>query len=176
MFSPDYMLILDSDMFLYDSLEISSYMGDYDFIGIYQTRGDVFYYTNQLCMVNVNKCQNFKDEVKFLPGEIRGNMTDCGGFLFEYINKYGVTHRDLDNKIHSGMISKENLEQSLINRDILKSFFINDTDIMGGKSFSEVFDSFLHFRAGSNWINFGGGIPEKRESNLFELFNKIEKI
>jgi hypothetical protein len=174
-FSPDYMLILDSDMFLYEYLEISSYMEGLDFIGIYQTRGEVFYYTNQLCMVNVKKCPSFKDEIKFLPGEIRGNMTDCGGFLFEYINKYDIKHKDFNNKIHSGMINSENIGSLFDSESIIKSFFMNDIDIMGGKSFSEIFHSFLHFRAGSNWINFDKEISNKRESNLFEFFNKIEK-
>lgn len=174
-YESDFMLILDSDMFLYKDLEIKEYIGDTGLMGIYQTRGDVFYYTNQLCVVNLSKCHNFKDEVKFLPGEIRGNMTDCGGFLFEYINKYGITNKDIPSKIHSGTMNDSNIKTLLENREELKEFFETDIHLMGGKSFSEVFDPFFHFRAGSNWINFGIDISKERELNLFNLFDRLLK-
>lgn len=168
-----HMMILDSDMFLAGDFDIIESLGDSDIMGIYQQREHVFYYTNQLIFANLQNLPNFEVENKFLPGIIDGQGTDCGGYLYEYINKYNIKHSAVVNNIHSGKINSSNISEI---EKVFVDYFEKEIEIMDGNSFSEYFSSvFLHFRAGSNWINFDNNIKNKRNSLLFEfLKNKIK--
>ena len=43
-------------------------------------------------------------------------------------------------------------------------------NILNGNSFSEIFDnSFIHLKAGSNWMGHNNEIANQRESNLFSF-------
>ncbi len=169
---PEYshMMILDSDMFLIKEFDMINFMGNSSMMGISQSRNLVFYYTNQLFFSDLRKLENFKNETKFLCGIVSGERTDCGGYLYEYINKYSISHSGIENNRHSGTIESSNIESI---EEEFKDYFLKEIDLLGGKSFAEYFGgSFLHFRSGTNWINFEEGIHQKRNSLLLEYLNK----
>jgi hypothetical protein len=163
------MMILDSDMFLIEPTSFDSEILNYDIVGIYQERDHVFYYTNQLVFLNLKNLPNFINVPKFLPGVIDGKNTDCGGYLYNYINENNVKHKNIDYRNHSGTINKSNLN---LLPDYFIDYFSQELNFME-KSFAETFSKFLHFRAGSNWINFDKNLQEKREKNLINYINKI---
>lgn len=169
-----HMMLLDSDMFLVSDFDINEYLDNYDLMGIHQERGHVFYYTNQLVFANLSNLINFEKEVKFLPGVIDGQSTDCGGYLFNYINKYNIKHKGITDNKHSGEINHLNIEN--VDNNFIE-YFKNEINILDGNSFAEYFGGkFLHFRAGSNWIGFSSDITTKRNSILFKfLKNKQNK-
>jgi hypothetical protein len=165
-----HLMILDSDMFLVKPFNMVNYMGHFDLMGIYQQRGHVFYYTNQLMFVDISKVKNFDTETKFLPGIIDGQPTDCGGYLYNYINKYGVLNGNVKDNVHSGELKSENVIN--IDADFVP-YFKNEIEMMDGTNFAEYYcGSFLHFRAGSNWINFNNQITEFRQNLLFKYLKE----
>jgi hypothetical protein len=161
-----HLMILDSDMFLIKPFSMVEYMGHFDLMGIYQQRGHVFYYTNQLMFVDNCKVKNFDTETKFLPGIIDGQATDCGGYLYTYINRYGILHGNVRDNVHSGTLKSEDIP----NIDIeFAPYFQTEIEMMNGTNFAEYYcGSFLHFRAGSNWINFNKNVVDNREKLLVE--------
>jgi len=168
-----YMIILDSDMFLIDYLDLNEIQGD--FVGIKQYREGIEYYNNQLSYLNLTNLPNFENEVKFLPGIINGINTDCGGYLYNYfMNNKQIIHKEFVHIICSQSMSIVNILESNIPDTDTYNFFINEFDIFeDGKNFSELYDKkFLHFRAGSNWINFSNEIVKKRTENLYSFLDK----
>lgn len=166
-YSPKKMIILDSDMFLFSKFKFDEEIRDNDLVGIYQERDHVFYYTNQLLFLNIEKLPNFDTEIKFLPGLIEGKNTDCGGFLYNYIKKYRIKHDAIKEKNHSGEINSQNIFS--IPQHF--TFYFKEEIKMMENSFAEYFSKFLHFRAGSNWINFDQNLVNKRENILFSSIN-----
>lgn len=173
-------LILDSDMFPIRKFSFEDLLGDKEFGGIIQHRGQVFYYNNQLVAFRRDKISNWKN-FSFDTASVEGEETDCGGKLFFFFrdDNPGISRRDFIG-IHSGQLSLESSSKWEEIKEIdgdgsfLTNFFLSDIKLNGGKSFSEVYDSrFLHFRAGSNWINFETSAKEGREQNLFRYLQNI---
>ncbi len=116
------------------------------------------------------------------------NITHSG---FEKIICSGtITDRDIDNK---GFIKKIDLVEFINNDEKLKNFYKREIEISylngtknpitgpksnygvsEGTAFSEIFDeTFLHFRAGSNWIGHTEKTRIERKQNLFNYFDSI---
>jgi hypothetical protein len=173
-------IILDSDMFPVRNFTFESLTQGNDFAGIIQQRGHVFYYNNQLVFFKrkeIKKWDNFSFDAVMVEGE----ATDCGGNLFFFFRDDN-SHLKRKNirGVHSNQLTSENISESKEikeidgDSDLLYSFFKSDISLNGGSSFSEIYGStFLHFRAGSNWINFSESAKVERERNLFDYLNKI---
>ena len=175
-------IILDSDMFPVKNFTFESLTQGNDFTGIIQQRGHVFYYNNQLVLFKrkeIKKWDNFSFDALMIEGE----ATDCGGKLFFFFRDDN-SHLSRKNVkgVHSNQLTMDNISESVDIKEIdgesnlLRSFFETDISLNGGSSFSEIYDStFLHFRAGSNWINFSESNKISREHNLFDYLGKITK-
>ena len=197
-YNPDFGLILDSDMFLIKKYNfVENLISDY--VGLPQAIDHIRYYNNQLAMLNFKKLKDFEKYPKYLPGIIEGVRCDCGCYLYEYFNKNkNITHNGLTTNIHSAQVNLQNIDSYdlLCNNNNLYNYYKNEIqicidtksefesskrpyDITKYKdvSFSELIfdDTFLHFRAGSNWINHDESYTKNRKQNLFDYFNKILK-
>ena len=171
-------IILDSDMFPVKELIFEDFMGEKDFTGIIQHRGKVFYYNNQLVGIKRNSVSDWRN-FSFDTATVEGEATDCGGPLYYFFGtNSNLTRKDVigihSNQLEIGNPHRWNEIQEIDNDGKLESFFRADCDLNSGKNFSEMYDStFLHFRAGSNWINFGENIKNPREKNLYNYLNTI---
>jgi len=171
-FPEEIIMVNDSDLFLFDYFNPIERLKDNDIVGrsnknIYLfkdpnsdiVKNQIFYITNQFFIVNFKKFN--PSLITFEPYTYNNIGLDCGGFLYKYFNdnlsiKYEFIHDHC-----SGLINKNNLKDIEMNLAI-KKFIENDLEIME-PCFSEIFDyKFLHFRAGSNWINFSSVIYENR--------------
>lgn len=167
----DNILILDSDMFPIKDFSFEEFMSGKDFTGIIQHRGKVFYYNNQLVGLRKDKVSDWNN-FSFDTANIEGEATDCGGPLYYFFQKNSHLERNDVFGIHSNQLEKNSPQnwdkiQEADDTGLLRSFFERDCDLNSGKNFSEVYDfRFLHFRAGSNWINFGEDTKNTREENL----------
>lgn len=173
-FKSDHMILLDSDMFLIDYLDLNDVKED--FLGIKQCIEGIEYYNNQLSYVNLRNLPEFGNETKFLPGTIDGVNTDCGGYLYKYFIKYPeIIHRGFSDIICSQTMTNSTITNNTQIPDVdTYDFFKSEFDIFeDGKNFSELYDKrFLHFRAGSNWINFSSDIVKQRTENLYSFLDK----
>lgn len=176
-------LILDSDMFPIRNFSFSDLLEDRDFAGIIQHRGHVFYYNNQLVALKRDRISNWKN-FSFDTLVVEGEATDCGGGLFFFFRDDNpeVSRRDFIG-IHSSQLTLgspsrwEEIKEIDGQESLLEDFFKTDISLNGGENFSEVYDSrFLHFRAGSNWINFENSTKSGREQNLFNYLKNITSI
>lgn len=173
-------LILDSDMFPVRRFCFDDLLEEKDFAGIIQHRGHVFYYNNQLVALRRDRISNWKN-FSFDAVVVEDEATDCGGGLFFFFrdDNPGVSRRDFIG-IHSSQLSLdspsrwEEIKEIDGSGSYLEDFFKMDINLNGGNNFSEVYDSrFLHFRAGSNWINFENTTKSSREQNLFNYLKNI---
>ena len=164
-------LLIDADMFLISPLDLSKYY-DKDMVGIPSTRLDQYgeylnYFTNQLFFINTEKIED-KRMIDFSPCTINDRNLDCGGKLY-YILKIQP-----ELNIHGlGNNLLTSTDDSFFNNQDLKDFISSDTEIVNQSfqqqnNFVEIYDfSFLHFRAGTNWINIKGD----RTENLYKFLN-----
>jgi hypothetical protein len=175
-------LILDSDMFPVRKFSFEDLLEDNDFGGIIQHRGHVFYYNNQLVALKRDRVSNWNN-FSFDTASVEGEATDCGGKLFFFFrdDNSSLSRKDFIG-IHSNQLSLEassrwgEIKEIDGENNHLENFFKEDVVLNGGQNFSEVYDSrFLHFRAGSNWINFGDSTKMSREQNLFNYLQNITK-
>jgi hypothetical protein len=171
-------LILDSDMFPIKKFTFGEFMGGKDFTGIIQHRGKVFYYNNQLVGMRKDKISDWEN-FSFDTATVEGEATDCGGPLYYFFQKNSHLERKDVFGIHSNQLEKSNsLNWDKIDETdssgLLREFFEKDCNLNSGKNFSELYDfKFLHFRAGSNWINFGEDTKNTREDNLHQYLKSI---
>ena len=173
-------LILDSDMFPIKNFTFDSLLEDKDFGGIIQHRGHVFYYNNQLVAFRRDKILNWSN-FSFDTANVEGEATDCGGKLYFFFKNDNpeISRKDFigihSNQLSIGSPSRwEEIKEIDGDSSLLEDFFKRDIDLNGGQNFSEVYNSgFLHFRAGSNWIDFGSSLKDSREQNLFNYLQNI---
>ncbi len=178
-YNTENLIVLDSDMFIIDYFDFEKEV-DSDFKGIKQKRNHVYYYTNQLFFAKIKNLQKFDKAIKFPPGNIDGVNTDCGGYLYYYFNgNKNIIHKDLNQMINSQTLTSEDIEKSEIfaSDENLKKYFLKETEMFQDKkNFSEIYQSkFLHFRAGSNWINIEQEKNQSRQENLFDLLSYLIK-
>ena len=164
-------MCIDSDMFPIAPFDPIECIGSHDFLGIKDWRGHVVYYTNQLFIINF---ENIKDinGIDFLPGTVDGQQCDCGGNLYIFFKKYPELSVKQFNHIKSGSINNENIND--ICPENFKEYFKNELTVIT-PAFSEIYENtFLHYRAGSNWIGHSSDIVFRRSDLLYTfLCNKL---
>lgn len=105
-------LVLDSDMFLLNTFCVDDALVENKIIGNLQKRGDIYYYNNQLLCLDLPNLPNFKGHNRFLPGVVNGVTTDCGGWMYNYINDNRISHRGFSH-FFSGMIYSDCYDKNL---------------------------------------------------------------
>lgn len=162
-------LLLDSDMFIINDINILQKYGDYNIAIVPQERFNIKYFWNGLTFFNMPKINN-----KHLLNWNIITGTDTGGMMYHflksdpYLNIYNINH------LWSLNWNKENAPNNL--NPILYDFLDNDFKNENGKYFAELYDNtFLHYRAGGNWMKENENQHIIRTDLLFNTLSKLVK-
>lgn len=159
------------------------------------------YFTNQLFFVKMKNLSGFENIKKFPPmnndlGKIKGYPNgDCGSWMYPYFKKNShLKTKALECFAHSNSVGRvddpttKSLHTFGYSKPLfdyfdeeIKAFEDLSCDTPKGcwdrpnKSFTEIVcnKTFLHFRAGTNWI---GHTPELVQRRLVNLQNLIKKL
>jgi hypothetical protein len=165
---PDKYLLLDSDMFLIDYLNINKYTA-YESAIVLQQRPNLNYIWPGLCYLDFTKMQNVDllDWSLSRGGDSGANM--CHWLAKQTENSVVPKCNDLrwaakDNTFHienavyfirhlwSCSWNENELPENLKTNTDLLQFLKEDVRNVNGKFYCEIYDNvFLHYRAGSNW-------------------------
>jgi hypothetical protein len=179
--NPDRYLIIDSDMFLIDYMDINKYDG-YNMAIVLQSRDEHRYMWNGLIYMDMRDVNKFRDMNWFLT-----EKTDVGGMTRECLERYMKMDEESGYKIptmneirwnkdgiyntnniyyirHLWSLTwdKEEMPSNLGDREELMRYLMEDMRNRDGKYFCEIYDNiFLHYRCGGNWK--GEGMSFHRE-------------
>jgi hypothetical protein len=180
--NPDKYLLIDSDMFLIDYFDINKY-SQYECAIVLQSR-NVNYFWPGLCYLDFTKIQN----IQLLNWDCCKDC-DSGGMMQEWLKKQlrnmPVPNTDeirWTNKLfHTNDIyfikhlwscswDINELPQNLQHNKELIDFLKTDVRNQNGKIFCEIYDNvFLHYRAGSNWMNEGLSLHNRLTQSLKKI-------
>jgi hypothetical protein len=163
--NPDEYLILDGDMFLIDTLDISKYR-KFNCACVFQ-KGNAhlnFYYIwGNLFYMNFNTLK-FKDDLDFniFPGEDTGSCTNKWLSKFNYsypIDSENVNNKDFYTIRHLSSCTWDinNIPDNLKSNENLKNVLTLDPRNVNNMFFAEIYDKcFFHYRAGT-WCHLDKG-------------------
>jgi hypothetical protein len=186
--NPDRYIIMDSDMFLIDYMDIDRYDG-YKVAYVLQTREEHRYMWSGLIYMDMRNVDEFRDINWFLTP-----TTDVGGMTRKWLERYIKIDEEKGNKVPTieeirwnkdGIYNTDNLyymrhlwslswdegelPENLRGREGLIRYLREDSRNKGDKYFCEIYDNiFLHYRGGCNWM--GGGMTFH-----IEMANKLKK-
>jgi hypothetical protein len=172
-----YLMILDSDMFFYEDIELDSIMNGYDIAGSVHWREDgnrrVDYLWIAMCIFNLKTCP-FLHELKWECGLVDGIRTDTGGWTYHYLQQYKPRVR---NMIWNRYNDIESYKNGSIHPSIDKFFdaiiqIQPDSGCTAEPFSKELFPeiNLLHLRCGSNWDNKGTSYHVKQYHIINEQF------
>ena len=187
--NPDRYMIIDSDMFLIDYMDIDKY-DKYKIAFVLQSRGDHIYMWNGIVYMDMRNVEEFIDiDWSLTP------KTDVGGMTRNFLERY-IKIDELNGCIipttedirwnKDGIYNKGNLyyiknlwsltwdeteiPDNLKENDELIRYLKEDRRNNDSKYFCEIYDNiFLHYRCGGNWNG------EGMKFHL-DMTNKLEKI
>jgi hypothetical protein len=134
-------MLLDSDMFLVDDLDVSAYIRGSTIGGLWQKRGHVTYIWNGLMIFNMPEIMRKGGDLDFSCGVVEGCATDTGGHLYYFVHRDGVTVRATD----------PNMEPAYPRQ--FKGIDLHDFGLTNGYKIEAHCDAkFLHYRSASNWF------------------------
>ena len=147
-YSEDYALILDHDMFLIDSFDVSKQIEDYAISGCIQTRENVNYIWPGLIILNL---QQVKDTLfDFLPCIVNNQMLDTGGGTHHLLENLPFKPSDVE--------YPDSFDQ------------IDLTTIDEGYGFELHMDQkFFHYRNACGWHNSYQVIENSRKNQVLNL-------
>jgi len=162
-------LILDSDMFPIAPFSIIKSMESNSIRGVIQNRKgrfkrEVKYYWNGILMFDPPRLQ-FLEDYSFDCGKVLGLKVDTGGQSYWWIKKVEEAglHGELGFINHFSSLNWRIDDFQGIIPEAIKKFLLSDDRNESGSIYSEIYDdTFLHFRAGSNWRNEPVNIVQKR--------------
>jgi hypothetical protein len=173
-------LVIDSDMFLVNDLNVEEKYNEYQLAVVPQFRNnntlaiDIPYVWNGLIYYDMPNVKNKHLLNWNTLGPIEHGLTDVGGNFYYYLKHtpdakiYNIQH------LWSCTWNKSKFPQTLNNN--LLNFLENDPKNVDNKYYSEIYDElYLHYRAGGNWINEGKDIHEKRTNLLWDTIVSILK-
>jgi glycosyltransferase involved in cell wall biosynthesis len=179
----DLVVIIDSDMFLIDTLSFREYMADYSLAGIPQYRDNgqfiVDYLWNGLVIFDMPTLPD-KKEINFNCGYVEGVRTDTGGETHYYLKNHPhlpIKHIDCnyvtDYSCNRCAIKKRPCTH---NSPMLKNLLLSPAAIwliQKGPDRSEFYGNrkFFHYRSGTNWNNRSRRYHNKK-TKIFETFIK----
>ena len=134
-------LWLDSDMFLYDFLNVEEYLENCAISGLPQSRDHVKYFWNGLLFFNMKNLKG--TPIDFFPQPVDGIPTDVGGAFYYFFKK----HPEFLIKpiIHTSHLRKETVRRlPLWAREDYRLEF----------NIELLMDKFLHYGSGTNWPHY----------------------
>lgn len=151
-------LILDSDMFPFAPFNSINNLLHKAFRGVYQVRTkrfktDVEYFWNGIMEFDPSKLPNL-DLFSFDCGKVNGIKVDTGGQSYRWLEMMKENQLlDSIGEIHHLSSLNWELPDYLGSLPIgIRDYLCKDTRNEGAKVYAEIYDNtFLHFRAGSNW-------------------------
>ncbi len=155
-------MIIDSDMFLVQDLNVAEFMQGYDISGFPQARGQIEYIWNAIVFLNMNTLPA-KRELNFNCGRVEGEPCDAGGYTYYYFKNHPEARfKDVPSQVFVGNhigINREDahpflkfmLEENVTNCE----FFMNYT--------------IFHYRGGGNWDNRSTAYHEQKTAVLHKL-------
>lgn len=167
--NPNEYLIIDSDMFIIDRLDMNDFR-KYECAGVLQQHGIVSYFWAGLFYININKCRNLDLLNDFDCGIYNNQRCDTGGGSSVWLNSLtsnipdvkNIRYEEIDKYNNNGIKFIKHLWScswdkneypTNLNKNVLQ-YCIDDIRNIDNKFFCEIYDNiFLHFRAGSNWLN-----------------------
>ena len=167
--NPDKYLVLDSDMFLVDYFD-DNMIQNYSCGVVEQTRENGVYIWPGLCYMDFFKIKN----QELLNWSCCPGM-DSGGMMKEWLQLQRDKNDDEDSVYFFSSMSSLNwgqfsIPENIKNNKELVSFLVEDPRNENGKFFCELYDNrFLHYRAGSNWMNNGMNVH-------YSLSEKLKQI
>lgn len=189
--NPDKYLILDSDMFLIDYMDVNKYDG-YKCAFVLQTREYNYRYMwNGLVYMDMNL---IKDDINDLDWGLT-HFTDTGGKTRDWLERqfknddiYVPTGEELRYKkdtnynlkslyyikhLWSMSWNESEIPENLKEQKELISFMKNDIRNKNNNFYCEIYDNiFLHYRCGGNWVGEGLNFHNNHSSNLKKVLLK----
>ncbi len=186
--NPDKYLILDSDMFLIDYMDVNKYDG-YKCAFVLQSRENNYRYMwNGLVYMDMNL---IKDDINDLDWGLTP-FTDTGGKTRDWLERqfknediYVPTGEELRYKKDINYNSKSlyfikhlwsmswnesEIPENLKEQKELISFMKNDMRNKNNNFYCEIYDNiFLHYRNGGNWVGEGLNFHNNHSSNLKKI-------
>lgn len=153
----DYVLFLDSDMFLIDDFDVIEYLSHDVLAGHSQQRGPIEYVWNGIMIFNMKKIIEIDEKLNFSDGNIEGYYTDVGGHMWHYFQKNNLKFKatDIEYPTHFNDIE-------LCNEELTKGYNFE----------LHLNHKFLHYRAASNWHTNWKSISDPL-TNKTKVFNQI---
>lgn len=184
----DIVALFDSDLFLIREFSIKKYMKNYDLAGQWQIRDNINYLWIGLVFLNMATMPN-KNTINFGLGKIENSQTDSGGYTHYYLkNNPNARVRWFDNIVYLADLTCSDCKNNQLqlcchNINHMKELEFSDPLIylaqFSRNSISEIYlqNTFLHYRAGSNW-NYESSEYHQQKTRLIDNFFKqigIEK-
>lgn len=176
-------LLIDSDMFIVNDINISQKYADYDMAVVDQERNinikemnkmlNLKYYWNGLAYFDMPRVKN-KHLLNWNGFGGVCQVTDTGGEMFRHIvgtpdcKRYSIPHLMTCywNKMHF----PNHINTSLLN------FLENDPKNVNNNYFGELYDGYiLHYRSGGNWEHLNREIHEFRTNLLWDTLVSLVK-
>lgn len=178
-------MMLDSDMFIINDINICKKYEDYDMAVVKQVREQVIrtrdnrkidadYYWNGLVYFDMPNVQN-KHLLNWNGLGGTCGATDVGGEMFYHIHQtpktkvYSIPH------LMTGYWNKEHFPNNL--NPLLMNYLDNDPkNDANGNYFAEVYDDYIfHYRAGGNWEGLTKELHQMRTNLLWDTLVSIVK-
>jgi hypothetical protein len=189
--NPDKYLILDSDMFLIDYMDINKYDG-YKCAFVLQSRENNYRYMwNGIVYMDMNL---IKHDINDFDWDLMP-FTDVGGKTHDWLERqmknddiYVPTCEELRYKkdtnynlkslyyikhLWSLTWNESEIPENLKKQKELISFMKNDMRNKNNNFYCEIYDNiFLHYRSGGNWVGEGLNFHNNHSSNLKKILLK----
>lgn len=181
----DYLLLLDSDIFLISSFSVLEYMKDCQLSGCLQSGSNKNNFINYiwigLVFLDMNTLPNIRT-INFNCGRINSVPVDAGGFTYFYLTNYPMIKKKYFGSCGISEFycetCKKNSQICTHNKNILERNGFSEEEIdflMSGITNSEFFlgKQFFHYRGGSNWDHKPNEYHIKKFENLKNFIDKI---
>lgn len=155
-YADDFVLFLDSDMFLIDYFDIEEYISDCIVSGLPQFMGNIKYMWVGIMFFNMPKLMQLDSNIKFNMDFIDGKLIDTGGQTYHFFKKNNIDMKPTD---ANGPEYPTHFNDIDLQKD---SGGYNMELHLGGK--------FLHYRAATNWHSTCRSLddPLKQKTEVFK--------
>jgi hypothetical protein len=177
-------LMLDSDMFIVDDINICNKYSEYEMAIVPQVREkklrtsdnnviDVHYYWNGVAFFDMPWVKN-KHLLNWDALGGRCAATDVGGEMYRHIHEtphsktYSIPH------LMTGHWNRTHFPDHL--NPVLMNYLENDPKNFDGNYFAEIYDGYIfHYRAGGNWEKLNKEVHQMRTNLLWDTLVSIVK-